>query len=189
MQLYGNASFWIKCKHPFLIADDPMLNRSLTYHLASIAEDGIGNATRIFESRFGWNVYEIRVLRLIRDTPGITFTQLAQLTKFERSATSRTLSRLIKAGLVTRTNSSEDARQFTLMVTDAGTELCEQADPLSLELEAIMLEPLSNGEREEFRRMLATVLAWIRQGYGEKVTQRFPEARGAKAKKARNIQI
>ena len=167
----------------------PMLNRSLTYHLASIAEDGIGNATRIFESRFGWNVYEIRVLRLIRDTPGITFTQLALLTKFERSATSRMLSRLIRAGLVTRTNSLDDARQFTLMVTDARTALCKQADPLSLELEAIMLEPLSVSEREEFRRMLETVLAWIRQGYGEKVAQRFPEARGSKAKKARNVRL
>ena len=54
-----------------------MLKRSITYQLASIAEDGIGKATRIFESRFGWNVYEIRVLRLIRATPGITFTALA----------------------------------------------------------------------------------------------------------------
>lgn len=164
-----------------------MLNRSLTYHLASIAEDGIGNATRIFERRFGWNVYEIRVLRLIRDTPGITFTQLAVLTKFERSATSRTLTRLIRAGLVTRTNSMEDARQFTLTITDAGTALCDKADPLSLELEAMMLEPLSDGEREEFRRMLATVLHWVRQGYADKVTQRFPEARGATAKKARSV--
>lgn len=166
-----------------------MLTRSLTYHLASIAEDGIGNATRIFESRFGWNVYEIRVLRLIRETPGITFTQLAALTKFERSATSRTLTRLIKAGLVTRMNSREDARQFTLTITDAGTALCEQADPLSLELEAMMLAPLSDDEREEFRRMLVTVLSWVRQGYGDKVAQRFPEARGAKAKKARSVRI
>ena len=166
-----------------------MLNRSLTYHLASIAEDGIGNATRIFEKRFGWNVYEIRVLRLVRDTPGITFTRLAQLTKFERSATSRILSRLIKAGLVTRTNSEKDARQFSLTVTQAGLELCEKADPLSLELEAIMLEPLSETQRDAFREMLSMLLPWVREGYVEKVRERFPEAIPEGGKKPRDSGI
>lgn len=157
-----------------------MLKQSLTYQLATIAEEGIGNAGRIFESRFGWTVYEIRVLRLIRDNPSITFTQLAQLTKFERTATSRMLSRLIKAELVQRTNSPRDARQFTLTVTEAGRQLCEQADPISLSLEALMLEPLSDSEREAFRAVLDRVLTWVRGGYAEKVAERFPEARAAK---------
>lgn len=152
-----------------------MLNRSLTYHLASIAEDGIGNATRIFESRFGWDVYEIRVLRLIRDFPDITFTQLARLTKFERSATSRMLSRLIKAGLVQRTNSAEDARQFTLTITADGQGLCDKADPLSIELEALMLEPLTPKQRENFLQMVSRVRNWVQGGYIDKVAQRFPE--------------
>jgi DNA-binding MarR family transcriptional regulator len=168
--------------------DNSMLNRSLTYHLASIAEGGIGNATRIFESRFGWNVYEIRVLRLIRDTPGITFTQLAHLTKFERSATSRMLSRLIKAGLVMRTNAPQDARQFTLTITDAGADLCEEADPLSLELEAMMLEPLTDREREAFLATLEKVLDWVRTGYSGKVAARFPEVRGPRPKKGQVAQ-
>ncbi len=75
-----------------------MLHRSLTYHLATISEDGIGHAQRIFETRFGWSVREIRVLRLIRSNPGITFTELARQTKFERSLTSRILAKLMKAG-------------------------------------------------------------------------------------------
>lgn len=162
-----------------------MLNRSLTYHLASIAEDGIGKATRIFEKRFGWNVYEIRVLRLVRDEPGITFTGLAQLTKFERSATSRMLSRLIKAGLIARTNSEEDARQYTLTITPPGKALCAKADPLSLELEAMMLEPLDAEQTEAFRQMLSSVLAWVREGYGEKVAARFPEVRDRPVRKVR----
>lgn len=162
-----------------------MLKRSLTYHLASIAEDGIGKATRIFESRFGWNVYEIRILRLIRDMPGVTFTGLAQLTNFERSSTSRILSRLIKAGLVQRTNSESDARQFTLNVTPKGQTLCEAADPLSLELEAMMLEPLTPAQRDAFREALTTVLAWVRGGYGDKVLTRFPEAGSGSSRKVR----
>ena len=55
-----------------------MLKQSLTYALASIVEEGIGTADRLFRQRFGWDVRELRVLRLVRDTPGITFTALAQ---------------------------------------------------------------------------------------------------------------
>lgn len=157
-----------------------MLRQSLTYQLASVAEDGISNAGRIFETRFGLSVYEIRVLRLIRDNPSVTFTQLAQLTKFERTATSRMLSRLIKAGLVQRTNSPVDARRFTLTVTQAGQDLCEQADPISLALEAMMLEPLSEPEQEALRSMLGRILTWVRAGYADKVGERFPEARSAR---------
>ena len=154
-----------------------MLRQSLTYQLASVAEDGISNAGRIFETRFGLSVYEIRVLRLIRDNPSITFTELAKLTKFERTATSRMLSRLIKAGLVQRTNSPLDARRFTLTVTQDGLDLCEQADPISLALEAMMLDPLSEPEREALRSMLGRILTWVRAGYADKVGERFPEAR------------
>lgn len=158
-----------------------MLKQSLTYQLASIAEDGIGNAGRIFESRFGWTVYEIRVLRLVRDNPSITFTQLAKLTRFERTAASRMLSRLIKADLVKRTNSPIDARQFTLTITATGQELCDQADPISLSLEALMLEPLSEDEQKALRAMLTRVLTWVRGDYALKVVERFPEARSGKA--------
>ena len=162
-----------------------MLKRSITYQLASIAEGGIGKATRIFESRFGWNVYEIRVLRLIRATPGITFTRLAETTRFERTATSRMLSRLIKAGLVKRSNSAEDARQFGLTLTRKGEDLCDKADPLSLELENLMLEPLTGEQVRAFRTMVSTVLEWVRGGYGEKVAARFPEATAGPAPKLR----
>lgn len=163
-----------------------MLKQSLTYELASIAEEGIGNAGRIFETRFGWSVYEIRVLRLIRDNPSITFTRLAGLTRFERTATSRMLSRLIRAGLVQRTNSPQDARQFTLTITPAGQALCDEADPISLTLEALMLEPLSAEEQQAFRAMLTRILTWIRGDYARKVAQEFPESRPVKpSQKAR----
>lgn len=165
-----------------------MLHRSLTYHLTSISEDGIGHAERIFEARFGWNVREIRVLRLIRSNPGITFTELARQTKFERSLTSRTLSRLMKAGLVSRANSPQDARVFTLTATVAGIALCEQADPLSIELEALMLEPLTPEQRENFLQMVSQVRTWVQGGYIAKVAERFPEMNAKKpAKRSEKI--
>ena len=162
-----------------------MLDRSLTYFLTSIAEDGIGAANAIFERRFGWSVRELRVLRLVRAEPDMTFTRLAERTKFERTLTSRTLTRLIKAGLIARTNSKLDARVFTLRVTGEGEALCEQADPLTRELEALMLEPLSASERQAFLGMVEQVKNWVQGGYVEEVAARHPEARGAGAGKRR----
>lgn len=161
-----------------------MLRQSLTYTLASIAEEGIGTADRLFRQRFGWDVRELRVLRLVRDTPGITFTALARLTRFERSLTSRILTRMIKAGLIERIGVEGDGRQYTFVMTDAGEGLCAEADPLSLEMEAMMLAPLTAAERESLAGMMETVLAWVTGGYREEVQERFPEAGAGKGRRA-----
>lgn len=161
-----------------------MLDRSLTYHLSAITEDGIGNANHIFEARFGWSVRELRVLRLVRSTPGVTFTVLAAQTKFDRSLTSRILSSLIKAGLIERTNSAEDARIFTLKATSEGEALCARADPLTVDLEALMLQPLAENERKAFLAMIARVRTWIQEGYAQEVATRYPEM-GARSQRAR----
>jgi DNA-binding MarR family transcriptional regulator len=161
-----------------------MLDRSLTYHLSAITEDGIGYANHIFETRFGWSVRELRVLRIVRSTPGVTFTALAALTKFDRSLTSRILSSLIKTGLIERTNSPEDARIFTLKATGKGEALCARADPLTADLEALMLKPLAENEREAFLAMIGRVRTWVQEGYGAEVAKRYPEM-GARSPRVR----
>ncbi len=161
-----------------------MLDRSLTYHLSVITEDGIGNANHIFETRFGWSVRELRVLRIVRSTPGVTFTALAALTKFDRSLTSRILSSLIKAGLIERTSSPGDARIFTLKATSKGEALCGQADPLTTELEALMMQPLAENEREAFLAIIGRVRTWVQEGYIEEVARRYPEM-GARSRRPR----
>lgn len=153
-----------------------MLRQSFTYQLASISEGAIGPAAKLFESRFGLDVHELRVLRLIDDQPGVTFTSLAKQTRFERSATSRILSSLMKAGLVRRENDEKDARQFRLNVTQTGKALRERADPLSLELETLILSTLSASERQEFRRILDKLSHWIDSEFVDELEKRYPDA-------------
>jgi DNA-binding MarR family transcriptional regulator len=142
----------------------PKIDRSLTDFPTSIAKDGIGAASAIFQKRLGWNVRELRVRCLLRVEPGINFTRLAERTKFERIVTSRTLTRLIKAGPIIRTNSPRDARVFTLRATQAGAALCDLGDPLTRELEALMLQPLSFDERAAFLSMVERVKIWVQGG-------------------------
>ena len=154
-----------------------MPRQSLTYTFATIADDAIKTGTRLFEQRVGLDIYHVRILRLIDNQPGITFTQLADQARLERSATSRSLQRLIKAGLVERTNDDRDARQFHLTATAKGRSLRRKADPLTREMEGLMLQALDAGERESFLSTLDKIAHWVDDGYREAVGRRFPEVR------------
>ena len=152
-----------------------MPRQSLTYTFATIADDAIKTGTRLFEQRIGLDVYHVRILRLIDNQPGITFTQLANQTRLERSATSRSLQRLIKAGLVERTNDANDARQFHLTATPKGRALRRKSDPLTDEMEDLMLQYLNARERDAFLTALDKIARWINDGYRDAVSHRFPE--------------
>ena len=149
--------------------------QSLTYTFATIAEDAITTGTRLFEQSLGLDVYHVRILRLIDDQPGITFTLLANQTRLDRSATSRSLQRLIKAGLVERFNDTSDARQFHLVATARGRTLRVKSDPLTSEMERLMLQTLNAHERESFLETLNKIADWVNNGYRDAVKQRFPE--------------
>ena len=158
-----------------------MSRQSLTYMFASIAGDAIKTGTRLFEQRIGLDVYHVRILRLIDDQPGITFTQLANQTRLERSATSRSLQRLIKAGLVERTNDAGDARQFHLVATPEGQALRHKSDPLTIGMESLMLQSLNDAERAAFLASLDKIARWVDDGYKDAVSQKFPVAAGTPA--------
>ena len=131
----------------------------------------------MFERRFGLDVQELRVLRLVGDQPGVNFTTLAAQTRFERSATSRILSRLIKAGLVQRALDEHDARQFRLTITAKGSALCAEADPLSLALEDLILTALTEAERAQFRRTLDKLSDWLAREFQDELARRYPDAK------------
>jgi DNA-binding MarR family transcriptional regulator len=163
-----------------------MLQQSFTYQLASISENAIKPAAQLFERRFGLHVQELRVLRLIGDQPGVNFTTLAAQTRVERSATSRILSRLIKSDLVRRELDEHDARQFRLFITDKGTGLRERADPLSLELEELILSALSHEERQQFRRTLDKLSDWLEREFQGALARSYKESgAGAAARRKR----
>jgi DNA-binding MarR family transcriptional regulator len=152
-----------------------MQKQSLTYTFATIADDAIKSGTQLFERRIGLDVYHVRILRLIDDAPGVTFTQLASQTRLERTATSRIVQRLIKSGLVVRANDATDARQFHLTVTPKGHKLRRTSDPLTRDLEALILQPLNETERVAFLAALGKINGWVNSGYRDAVSHRFPE--------------
>ena len=70
--------------------------RYLTYRLDVLSTGAIRMANEVYATHCGLAVRELRILRLIDDNPGITFSDLTEETKFERSLASRLLNELRK---------------------------------------------------------------------------------------------
>lgn len=136
-------------------------NERLTYRLNIVAQEAIAANDAIFLRETGCRIRELRVLRLIDDTPGTTFAEIARSTGFERSLTSRIIQGLLGAGLIVRENSTEDARVFRLSTTEKGRETRQVARRLSDRLEVILTDPLSAQELQALNGILERLGSWV----------------------------
>lgn len=136
-------------------------NERLTYRLNIVAQQAIAANDEIFLRETGCRIRDLRVLRLIDDTPGTTFAEIAKITGFDRSLTSRIIQNLIASGLIERENSSQDARVFLLSTTGKGKEIRQVARRLSDRLEIILTDPLSAQELRAFNEILARLGSWV----------------------------
>lgn len=136
-------------------------NERLTYRLNIVAQQAISANDEIFLKETGCRIRDLRVLRLIDDTPGTTFADIAKITGFERSLTSRIIQNLLGAGLIQRENSSQDARVFLLSTTEKGKGTRQVARQLSDRLEVILTDPLSAQELRSLNEILARLGSWV----------------------------
>lgn len=136
-------------------------NERLTYRLSIVAQEAIAANDAIFLRETGCRIRELRVLRLIDDTPGTTFAEIAKSTGLERSLTSRIIQGLLGAGLISRENSTEDARVFLLSTTEKGREIRQLARRLSDRLELILTDPLSAQELQALNGILERLGSWV----------------------------
>lgn len=141
--------------------EKPFKNDRLTYRLNVIADQAINANEAIFVRETGCNIRELRVLRLIDDSPGTSFAEIARITSFERSLTSRIIQNLIAAGLILRENSATDARVFQLSTTEKGREVRQIGRAVSDRLEAVLTRPLSEAELETLNQLLWRLGKWV----------------------------
>lgn len=136
-------------------------NDRLTYQLNLVAQEAIALNDPIFIRETGCNLRELRILRLICDTPEVTFASIAKFTGLERSLTSRIIQKLITQGLIIRENSTQDARVFWLKPTEKGEKTREIARVVSDRLETALTEPLTPAELKQLQSYLARLGDWI----------------------------
>jgi DNA-binding MarR family transcriptional regulator len=106
------------------------------------------------------------LLELVRSDAGrLRMHELADVLTLSRSALTRFIDRVEKAGLVARESSSEDRRGTFVVLTDQGRKVFEEAAPFHLTaLDRHFASHLTNDEARMIRDALGRIAAATYQG-------------------------
>jgi DNA-binding MarR family transcriptional regulator len=93
------------------------------------------------------------------DTAGLTQRQITKLMASDPNTITSTLSRMEKAGMISRTPHEKDRRAKRVHVLPEGRRIFEQAWKVALALQQQVLSALPEGRRESFLNELEIVAA------------------------------
>jgi len=88
----------------------------------------------VYELKFDLSLRDMRLLRTVGESPGMTIGQLVEQCAIEKTLTSKLVSALVQRGLISRQVGEQDARQTHLHLTDAGRDLRSQAEDIPRQL-------------------------------------------------------
>lgn len=144
------------------------------YQLNILGTAAITSIEDRFVAEVGYDIRTIRILRLVGNSPGITFAEITALTGLERSLTSRLIQVLVRGELVSRRNFEFDARRFGLYVTPAGQDVRARADLISERALDLIFEKLTPDEVAAFTRTMETLADRIdSDDYRDRVDEMF----------------
>ncbi len=130
------------------------LNRYFPCQLAALTQSIMRSVASLFEDRYGISLPEWKVLAIIRENPCLSAVSVACLAQMDTVAVSRAVTKLLDRGLVFREVDSEDRRCSVLHVSEEGRDMHDQIAPLASELEANLLEELSEEEQSVFAKAI-----------------------------------
>lgn len=89
----------------------------------------------------------------------LTQKQLADVLRKEQATITRSIDRMVKAGLVERTPDKKDRRANIVRVTPRASELLTEIEPHAVSVAAAVIEGISEEELEAFFDVLGRVVA------------------------------
>jgi DNA-binding MarR family transcriptional regulator len=107
-----------------------------------------------------------RVMAVLASTGGQRQIDLADLTSIEASTLSRLVTRLVRAGLVTRTRSTSSNREVAVKLSAKGSALVGRLIPIARDYERAAIAGLTSQE-------LAVLKRCLRQMYSNMKTGRY----------------
>ena len=106
--------------------------------------------------------YAILVTLAGNGSGAVTMTELAQIAGLSRSRLSHALDSLEERGWVARSSCSSDKRTLSATLTPEGRELLRSAAPVHVaQIRELVLDPLSDVEREQFGSILTKLLPGV----------------------------
>jgi DNA-binding MarR family transcriptional regulator len=138
----------------------PSFRDYVNFRLERVSRNAREKADEIYRRRCGLDILQIRVMRFIAETPGLSVNAVVRESMLDRSLVSRIVSSLVHQKLIVRTISAEDARQFLLVATPAGKRRVREANLLGDALNLDLLSVLDQREIVILEQCLAKLAAW-----------------------------
>jgi DNA-binding MarR family transcriptional regulator len=104
---------------------------------------------------------QVRFLKQIGRSPGISQAELARATDTDPALTGRGLQTLLERGWVRRVRSATDKRAYVLQLGAAGKRMMTRVEATRGKLAERITAPLDEQDGEDFRRIVAKILAGI----------------------------
>ena len=124
------------------------LERYVPAFVTFIANKLSRSATVFYQSKFGVNVTEWRIMSLLAIEPGITASRICHVIGFDKGPVSRTLAAMQARDLIAIKNDSRDARSHSISLTRKGQDTHDSVIVAALERERRLLACLEKDERE-----------------------------------------
>ena len=138
----------------------PPRDAFLTFRLDQLSQAAMAKASAVYKAQLGLNIRELRVIRAIGDTPGLSSGALSEATFIEQTLVSKHLRKLVDEGHVHRQLESADARKVALQLTPKGEAVRQEADRLGEAMESDFLSALTPEELDIFNRCLVKLGRW-----------------------------
>jgi DNA-binding MarR family transcriptional regulator len=98
------------------------------------------------------------ILLTVAQNEGLSQTQLVELTGIDRSTLADIVRRMLKKGLLQRRRTREDARAYSVKLTDEGTKVLKRHDPLARRVDERILASLPGAQRDRFLHDLNAIV-------------------------------
>ncbi len=122
----------------------------------------MNNATKELEAIY---YGQLHFLFYIEDHPGCTQKDLAHQFTVSKAAVTKSVKRMISAGLITRSTSEEDERQFHLCMTDVGSSLVHEAKSKFDQVEQLTFKGFSEEDLEQFNSYIDRIISNLETDY------------------------
>ena len=142
------------------------LGTYLPYLVNRVGQQFIVDMTPVL-NEVGVDIQSWRVLIALYQRGGQPVGALSDLTSINFSTLSRVLGRMEKKDLVRRVRGTQDARSFTIELTDTGRSTTETILPRAAALEAQATGNFSEAELATLRQLLAKLYAGMEGDTGE----------------------
>lgn len=94
----------------------------------------------------------------IKKNPGLSQNELVDHLQVSKEAVSTSVRRLEKKGFIKRSTDPNDKRKNLLYLTEQGIEILDKVWQAQNETYALLLEPLSELEKDELKRMFECII-------------------------------